>query len=300
MGFLRKLKWGVALVGGLLLVAMHASFAFAAEKLPPEKAYLNDVYRTMVKVRSLKYDISIKLETPMGEVQTVINGEAQEKPLSMKNDANITYRDMLNNENTMMVKQYIEQYQGNLMMYMFVNQTWVKQMLPVDPVMEANLAADEKVSSQAEMLQFIKSVKLIRETPAYKYMEITLDSMQLSDAIGAVVKLDKMQNKEMQKAAAAGRLGLLAAGDIQYTVKVDKATKMIKEVEMDLTEPIRKGAGLFVDIANPKNKTAIEDFLAKSTLHMQATYSNFNQIDPIEIPQEARDNATDISPLSKV
>lgn len=300
MEFLRKRNWGVALIGGLLFVAMHTSFAFAAEKLPPEKAYLHDVYKNMAKISSVHYDASITAETPMGTVETIMNGEALVKPLSMRNEANITYRDMLNNENIMLVKQYVEQYQGNLMMYMFVNQTWVKQMLPLDPVMKANLAADEKSNSQADMLQFIKAVKPLRETPAFKYMEVTLDTIQLSDAVGATVKQDKMQNKEMQRAAAVGRLALLAAGDIKYTVKVDKATKMIKEIEMDLTEPIRKGAGLFVDIADPKNKAAIEDFLAKSTLHMRATYSQFNQIDPIEIPQEARDKAKDISPMSKV
>lgn len=298
--FLRKPNWGVALVGGLLFVAMSTSFAFAAEKLSPEKDYLREVYKNMDKISSVHYDISLKAETPMGTVETVINGEAQEKPLSMKNDATITYRDMLNNENTMLVKQYVEQYQGNLMMYMYYNQIWVKQMLPVDPAMKANLAADKKASSQAEMLQFIKSVKLIRETPAFKYMEITLDTIKVSDAIAATIKQDQMQNKEMQRAAAVGRLALLAAGDIKYTVKVDKATKMIKESEMDLTEPIRKGAGLFLDIGAPKDRAAIEDFLAKSTLSMQASYSTFNQIDPIEIPQEVRDNAKDISPLSKI
>lgn len=298
--FLRKINWGVALAGGLLFAAMHTTFAFAAEKLPPEKVYLHEVYKNMDKISSVHYDLSIKAETPVGSVETVINGAAQAKPLSMKNDATITYRDMLNNENTMLVKHYVEQYQGNLIMYMFVNQTWVKQMLPIDPVMKANLAANEKASSQAEMLQFIKSVKLIRETPAFKYMEVTLDTIKVSDAVGATVEQDKMQNKEMQRAAAAGRLALLAAGDIKYTVKVDKATKMIKEIEMDLTEPIRKGAGLFLDIAELKDKAAIKDFLAKSTLRMQATYSAFNQIVPIEIPQEVRDNAKDISPLSKV
>lgn len=300
MGFLRKFNWGAALLGSFLFVAMHTSFAFAAEKLPPEKAYLYDVYKNMDKISSVHYDISLKAETPMGTVETVINGEAQEKPLGMKNDATITYRDMLNNENTMLIKQYVEQYQGNLMMYMYYNQTWVKQMLPIDPVMKANLAADEKASSQAEMLQFIKSVKLIRETPAFKYIEVTLDTIKVSDAIAATIKQDQMQNKEMQQAAAVGRLALLAAGDIKYTVKVNKATKMIKDLEMDLTEPIRKGAGLFLDIAEPKGRAAIEEFLAKSTLSMQASYSTFNQIDPIEIPKEVRDHAKDISPLSKI
>ena len=101
-------------------------------------------------------------------------------------------------------------------------------------------------------------------------------------------------------AVSIGRLGLLAAGDIKYNVKVEKATKMITEINIDLTEPIRKGAGLFLNIGNPKNKAEIEDFLAKSTLDMQVTYSKCNQVDAIEIPQDVRDNAQEFKPAGKV
>jgi hypothetical protein len=294
MGFLRKINWGVALVWGLLFLAMNSSFAFADEKLPPEKAYLNDVYKNMMDVNNLHYDVAIQSETPMGEVKVAINGEGQEKPLSYKHDINIYYRDIKNTENTVMLKQYIEQNQGNLVLYSLINEKWFKQIAPIDPSLNKELSADEKVSTRMDMLQLMKSVKLKKETPAYKYMEITLDSMQISDAMGAAVKRDNAQDRDMLKAVAIVRLGLLAAGDIKYNIKVDKATKMIKEIDMDLAEPIRKGARLFLDIGDPKERTIIEDFLTKSTLNMQITYSKYNQVGPIEIPQEVQDVAKEI------
>ena len=299
IGLLRKINWRVALIWGLLFVVMSNSFAFADEKLPPEKAYLNDVYKNMMDVHNLHYDLSIKAETPMGEVKVAINGEGQEKPLSYKHDINIYYRDAKNKENTVILQQYIEQNQGNLVFYSLNNEKWIKQIVPIGPFLSKELSADEKVSARMDMLQLMKSVKLKKETPSYKYMEITLDSMQISDAMGAAVKLNNVQDKDILSAVAAGRLGLLAAGDIKYNVKVDKATKMVKEIDMDLTEPIRKGAGLFLEIGNPKDKTQIEDFLTKSTLNMQITYSKYNQVDPIEIPQDVRDNAKEVKPASK-
>lgn len=299
IGFLRKINWGVALVWGLLFVAVNSSCAFAVEELSPEKVYLDDVYKNMIDVTSLHYDADIKVETPKGDVQTAIYGEVQEKPLILKNDINICYRDELNKENTVALKQYIEQSQDNLVMYLLSNKTWIKEVLPIDPSLNKKLSADEQVAARMNMLQMMKSVKLKRETPSYKYMEITLDAVQLSDAIDAAIKRNHAQDNDMLRMAAVGRLGLLAAGDIKYIIKVDKATKMVKEIDMDLTDPIRKGVGLLLDIANPKDRIAIEDFLTKSTLNMKITYSKYNQVDPIEIPQDVRDNAKEVKPAGK-
>lgn len=299
IGFLRKINLGVVLVWGLLFVATNSSVAFAAEQLSPEKIYLNDVYKNMMDVNSLHYDITIKAETPMGEVQAAINGDVQEKPRIFKHDINFCYRDVLNNEKTVLLKQYIEENQGNLEMYLLSNEAWTKQIVPIGSSLNKELSADEKVSARMKMLQFMKSVTLKKETPSYKYMEITLDTIQISDAIGADAQLNNKQEKDILTAVAFGRLVLLATGDIKYIVKIDKATKMVKEIELDLTEPIRKGGKLVLDIGNPKDKAKIEDFLTKSTLNIQVTYSNYNQVDTIKIPQDVRDNAKEVKLTGK-
>lgn len=297
LGLLRRTHWGIALVLSLLFVAVSSPFAFAAaEKLPPEKAYLNDVYKNMMDIKNMHYDVTVTSETPLGEINAAINGEFQEKPLSYKHDITITYRDVKNTENTMLLKQYVEQNQDNLVMYLLSNEKWMKQILPLSPSLTKELSAAEKASARMTMMQLIKAVKLTKETPSYKYLEITLDSMQISDAMEAAVKLNNAPDKEMLRMIAAGRLGLLAAGDIKYNVKIDKATKMVTGIDMDLAAPIRKGAGLFLDITNPKSRTAIEDFLTKSTLNIQITYSQYNQVGPIEIPQSVRDTAIEVKP----
>lgn len=293
MGLLRKIHWGVALVC-VLFVVMNGSPAAAAEK-PSEKEYLHTVYMNMQKVKSLHYDVAIKAETPMGEARIVMNGEGREKPLGIKHDINMVFRDMLNKEHTVLFQQYLEEDQGNLVMYLFHNNAWIKQVLSFDPSLNTKLSADDKAFSQ-NMWKLIKSVTLKREMPSFKYMEVTLDAVAISDLIGETVNRNTIQDKELLRAIAAGRLGLLAAGDLTYHVKVDKATGMITEVEIDLTGPIRKAAGLFLDIGDPKSRAEIEGFLARSTLTMQVTYSKYNQIDPIEIPQEVRDNAKEVKP----
>lgn len=107
------------------------------------------------------------------------------------------------------------------------------------------------------MLGMIKNVSLEKETPAYKYMEVTLDAVKISDAVETAVKQeDKKQPAEVERGFAIGRLALLAAGDIKYQVKIDKASQTIRELNMDLTEPIRKGADLFVTAEVAKRPSA--------------------------------------------
>lgn len=292
MKFMRKINWGLALVWGLLFMTMGSSFAFASEKLSPEKAYLSDVYQNMMEVNSLHCDITVQADTTMGQMKAVINGDVQSNPLGYKSDISIWTRDMKDKELTIPMKQYAEENPSGLVFYSMANDKWIKQIIPGwSSLSKKDLSADEKNAAQVNLLQMMKSVKIQRETPAYKYIDVTLDSMQISDAMAAAVQKNNAQEKDTMRMAAIGRMFLLAAGDLTYTVKVDKATKMVKEVDMDLTDPIRKGSTLFLDIVQPKSRAQMEDFLTKSTLSMQIIYSNYNKIDPIVIPQEVKDTA---------
>lgn len=290
--FVRKINWGLALVWGLLFIAMGSSFVFASEKLSPEKAYLSDVYKNMMEINSLHCDITVQADTTLGQMKAVINGDVQSDPLGYKSDISIWTRDMKDKEMTIPMKQYVEENPSGLVVYTMVNEKWAKQIVPGwSSLSKKDFSADEKNVAQVNLLQMMKSVKIQRETPAYKYIEVTLDSMQISDAIAAAVQKNNAQEKDTLRMVAIGRMVLLAAGDLTYTVKVDKATKMVTEVDMDLTDPIRKGSTLLLDIAQPKNRAQMEDFLTKSTLSMQIVYSNYNKVEPIVIPQEVKDTA---------
>jgi hypothetical protein len=301
MRFLRKINWGLALVWGLLFMAMGSSLVFAAEKLSPEKAYLSDVYQNMLEVNSVHCDITVQADTTMGQMKAVINSDVQSNPLGYKSDISIWTRDMKDKEMTIPMKQYIEENPSGFVVYTMVNEKWMKQIVPgLSSLSKKDLSADEKNAAWVKLLQMMKSVKLQKETPAYKYIDITLDSMQISDAIAAAIQKSNAQEKDTLRMAAIGRMVLLAAGDLTYTVKVDKATKMVTEVDMDLTDPIRKGSTLFLDIVQPKDRAKMEDFLTNSTLSMQIVYSNYNKVDPIVVPQEVKDTAKEYkAPIRK-
>ena len=250
----------------------------------------------MLTVDSVHYDMTIKAETPRGNVKIAINGDAQDSPLTIKNRIHIDYRDAGENEKAVELAQYIETQEKDLVMYLLHNGAWVKQLVAVDADLFRKRSAPEKAADRLVALQLIKSVEFKRETPSYRYMEVTLDAVQVSDQFGAAVSRKNTQDKNMLRVLAVTRLGILAAGDIKYMLKVDKAANRVAEIEMDLTEPFRKGARLFLDVVDPRERHEIEAFLSQSTLRVQINYSNYNQTGVIEVPQEVREQARELKP----
>nr|WP_320147900.1 hypothetical protein [uncultured Anaeromusa sp.] len=301
---LRKINWGVAVLWSMLLVLLYNPIVLAEENTA-DKAYLRDVYKTMASVRSVHYDMAAKGDSPKGDLQLAASGDLQGNPLKFKQDLSFAYHDLLNKETRFEVKQCGEADQENLVVYMLQGDKWLKKTVPIGASLSKVPTEAERAAAQEDMMQYLKLVKTIRETPSYKTLEITMDVMKLSDAMEAAMQqqaqkmVDPKQGEELKKAAALMRIGLLAAGDIKYTVKVDKATKMIKEIEMDLTGPIRKGSSLFLNLAPAKDRGEISDFIQRATLSLQVTYSKFNQIGPVDVPQEARDTAKEIESKGK-
>ena len=294
MVYFKKLKFCFIFVVGMLFVTMSSSLALAADKVPLEKQYLETVYKNMLDVQNVHYDILLTAQTLMGDVNITIAGDGQMKPMLYKNDAVFLFRDATGKETTTTLQQYIKQNKDKMIIYSLTNNKWMKQTMPVQFSANTELTADENSKMELLMMQMVKAVKITRETPSYKYMEVTLDSMKISDSIDEMVKKNKNQDKNVLSMAAFTRLGLLAAGDIKYNVKIDKTTQMIQEVDMDLANPIRKAGTLFLDMSQPKNVAEMEEFLTKSTLTMQVKYSQYNKVDPIEIPQMVRDTAKEV------
>ena len=299
------IQWRSAALCGLLLAALYSPAAWAEEN-PAGRAYLREVYKAMDSIHSTHYDMEIKGDSLLGDLQVAARGDLQEKPLKFSQDLRLVYHDTVNKETLVEIKQCGEADADNLVLYMLVNREWVKQTVPVGPLVLKTLSESGRAAAREEMLQMVKSVNLMRETSTDRLLEITLDTMKLNDLIEAAVKQqlqkteDPKQSGDLQKAAALIRMGLLAAGDIKYTVKVDKATKIVKECEMDLTGPIRKGASLFLNMAPKKDQEEIGDFIQKMTLTFKMTYSKYNQASPADVPQEARENAREVDTKTKM
>lgn len=301
--FIQKINWTMALAFAFVLAAMSSSFAFAAAI--PEKVYMDEVYKNMVDVKNLHYAFDLAADTPMGQMKATGECDLQTGPVAYQNDMNIWFRDQTGKEVTVPMKQYAEESQGNFTVYTMQNKEWIKQTMPVGKEFGKQLSSSDKGDLQKMMLELVKEVKLQRETPTYKYMEVTLDSARLSDMMdmamkGNAAKTTDAAERMMAQSAAMARMAILSAGDITYVAKIDKKSKMITQIDMDLTEPIRKGASLFLDMAQPKEKEQVKDFLSKSTLTMTVVYSKCNQIGPVVVPQEIKDTAKEYKPAVHV
>jgi hypothetical protein len=303
--FMRRINWTMVLVCGFVLAAMGGSFALAAAAVPKEKAYMDEVYMNMADVKNLHYTVDLEADTPMGQMKMTGDGDLKTEPVVYQNNMNIWFRDEKGKEVTVPLKQYAEENAGNFTVYTLQKNEWVKQTVAVGQTFSKQLSSSDKSALQKMMTGLMKDVKLQRETPTYKYMEVTLDSARLSDILDAAIKENKekttaVPNSMMAQSTAMARMLILSAGDITYVAKVDKKSKMITQVDMDMTGPIRKGASLFLDIAQPREKDQVKDFLAKSTMTMSVVYSKCNQIDSIVIPQEIKDTAKEYKPMTRV
>ena len=297
MSYYGKVFRKMAASAAVFYLLVNAGTALAADKNSDEKAYLGDVYQNMMEVKSLHYEAQLDVSVPIGKFQGVMIGDAQEEPLCYQHDLKLLYCDEKKAEHKFSAKQYIEENEGVLTSYLQTNDKWIKQTMPITKAMHQNMSRQEQEAALKSMLGMIKNVSLEKETPAYKYMEVTLDAVKISDAVEAAVKQeDKKQPAEVERGFAIGRLALLAAGDIKYQVIIDKASQTIRELNMDLTEPIRKGTDLFVTAGSPKDRQQIQTFLAQSTLTLQVKYSNYNAVANIVIPQQVKDQAVETKP----
>jgi len=299
MNFLRKLNWRVVFVLAMAFAALNNPAVLASpEPSGQEKEYLKTVYSKMAAVDSAHFDILMQAVTPMGQIDFTIAGEGKAEPMAYKSDIKISYRDLQNKENTMVVKQYIEQDKDQMTCYSFFNEKWIKQVVPyVDPLGQKPSAAAKAKMTQA-MLELIKDVKGQEETSAYKDLAITLDGAKLGSFVQSVLQQGNHQNKELlaMQQEPMIQAALQNLGDMKYTLRVDKNTDLVTETKMDLTEPIRKSANAFLAVSamKPEAKAGLKDFLAKSTLQVQVKYSQVNAVDKVEIPQAVREQAQEV------
>ena len=301
MNFLRKCSWRALWVLALAVAVLHnpvASASAVSESSGQEKEYLKTVYSKMAAVDSAHFDILMQAVTPMGQVDLTMAGEGKAEPMAYKSDIKISYRDLQNKENTMVVKQYIEQDKDQMTCYSFFNEKWIKQVVPyVDPLGHKPSAAAKAKMTQA-MLELIKDVKTQEETPAYKDLAITLDGAKLGSFVQSVLQQGNHQNKELltMQQEPMIQAALQNLGDMKYTLRVDKHTDLVTETKMDLTDPVRKSATAFLAASamKPEAKAGLKDFLAKSTLQVQVKYSKINAVDKVEIPQAVREQAQEV------
>jgi outer membrane protein len=203
------------------------------------------------------------------------DSDIQNQPLLYKNVINVTVK-MDATFFGQQIIQYLQQEGKQLMVYSNINNTWIKQAVPFDPSLNAELMnTDYKL--------YTKSVKPVKSTDDYTVYEVVVDGKQLEEGFKKAMAL-----AEIPPAPSFSDI-FKDVGDFKYNITVDRKKTLISGIDADLTEFVgRIGNNVVEKLGMPEQQrqTAKEvlDTL-KMDIHLQC--SQFNSAENITIPEVA-------------
>ncbi len=282
----------------LLLAACLLLMAVASAAAPPSDADCKDLFLTahqqLLKANSYHMTVEMTASVPLSGKTTALavagDFDVQVKPLLMKNTMNFSMA-AAGKKDEMTLTQYVEETDGKLLSYSFAADKWAKQILPI-PAIQKN---------QAEFLKYCEEV--FRDT-AVTFRRKTDDELELEAAISA----DKLQEHFEKSLALQGvsdvklPAGLFQdAADLTYTVAIDKKTRLITRVSMDMTALLKMvGEKILAASQMPEDKKApFREILAGGNVLINVGISRVNAAPAIVIPQEARNELLAPEPPAK-
>lgn len=258
----------------LLLVLSADSLAQAAS--PVDKAVVKDMVRVqsvMAKEKYIQYEMKGTLFSPIGVGNLSLTGngveETDKKNTRMEKLSGDLHGTgeltLLTGQQT--ASQPIDAYffaeKGQLTQYINSGKGWAKSVRPYTLPLLPN--PDSK-KAEKELLEYLSSAKVTKETSREKTLEFTLDGQKLANKLA--------QDPEFKKQKDAEQIQSLVAQvkDVPYTVVLDKKTWRMKRLGMDMTPVLQTTGGYILDAAaktkkiTPEQQQMFTSLLGSSTL----------------------------------
>lgn len=258
----------------LLLVLSAGSLAQAAS--PVDKAVVKDMVRVqsvMAKEKYIQYEMKGTLFSPIGVGNLFLTGngveETDKKNTRMEKLSGDIHGTgeltLLTGQQT--ASQPIDAYffaeKGQLTQYINSGKGWAKSVRPYTLPLLPN--PDSK-KAEKELLEYLSSAKVTKETNREKTLEFTLDGQKLANKLA--------QDPEFKKQKDAEQIQSLVAQvkDVPYTVVLDKKTWRVKRLGMDMTPVLQTTGGYILDAAakakkiTPEQQQMFTSLLGSSTL----------------------------------
>ena len=252
----------------LLLVLSAGSLAQAAS--PVDKAVVKDMVRVqsvMAREKYIQYEMKGTLFSPIGVGNLSLTGngveETDKKNTRMEKLSGDLHGTgeltLLTGQQT--ASQPIDAYffaeKGQLTQYINSGKGWAKSVRPYTLPLLPN--PDSK-KAEKELLEYLSSAKVTKETSREKTLEFTLDGQKLAHKLA--------QDPEFKKQKDAEQIQSLVAQvkDVPYTVVLDKKTWRVKRLGMDLTPVLQTTGGYILDAAKAKKITPEQQQMFTSLL----------------------------------
>lgn len=288
---MKKIKKILSVMLFVVMISMvsFASNVFAAEKVTAEVdavPYIKTVYEKMLTLKNYHANIAIDIKTALMNVAVNNSSDIEVKPMQYKSELQFTMTDVTNRSTSSKMTQYMEQVDNQLITYSEMDGKWSKQTLPY--IDKKNIATYDITTC----MKLIKKAVVTNENDSEKTIQVTMDNKVLKEM---TVDILKQSGKEYKEYTAFIETIFSALGDINYIINVDKTTNTVTHLHADLSEATQKSVLAMINQSTipDKSKTQLKDIFNNATVVLDCDYSNFNQVSPIEIPQEVKDTAVE-------
>lgn len=205
--------------------------------------------------------------------------DAQAEPLLVKNNMIFTMESTWEKKEKRTM-QYVEENEGQLVAYSYLNNQWTKQVI----TQFSPLAAYE------DCFKAIKSVTLLKENAKTRDFAVVVESSYMSNELERMMNAVGMQKVKLPKGIFKD------IGDLSYTVTINKKTAAITKVNMDLSGLlVNAGENIVESLDLPdEKKMAISEMLATVKASATITFSQINGVDSLQIPPEVKNTAVTV------
>lgn len=288
---MKKIKkiLSVMLFAVMISMVSFASNVFAAEKVTVDvdaAPYIKTVYEKMLTLKNYHANIAIDIKTTLMNVAVNNSSDIEVNPMKYKSELDFTMTDVTNRSVNSKMTQYMEQVDNQLITYSEMDGKWSKQTLPY--IDKKNSAAYDITTC----MKLIKKAVVTNDNDNEKIILVTMDNKVLKEMTMDILK---QSGKEYKEYTASIETIFNALGDINYVINVDKTNNTVTHLHVDLSEATQKSVLAMINQATipEKSKTQLKDMFSNATVVLDCDYSNFNQVSPIEIPQEVKESAVE-------
>lgn len=288
-----KKKWQM-LTALLLMTVLVVGCGGGKDGLAPEEI-VKASYDEMAKMNSYSFDADIQMTMDLGQygkMDMTMNSKADaiNDPLALKMDSKVAITAQGQNQTVDML-QYVLGTDTGMVLYQQIAGQW-SQMKIYDPTLVESMKMDpsENMKVYTENMEKVELLgeEKINDRDCHK-INVTLSQEAFDKALG---NLGSMNSSGVDMDAIKDTL--VNMGGLTMTLWIDKENNQMLQESMDLSSVMKE-----VMASSLKATGASDDDIANlgdCTMTMTVTYSGYNNVNEITVPDEAK-TSPDISGL---
>lgn len=286
---MRAVKRIAGIVFLLAAVLAHVPvYAAQSREITDAKAYMIEVNEAMRGLTSYRSTFAVDVKSQIADLAVTSSAEYLLKPeLVYRNSSECVMTMGLGGQKKFNSAQYMRQSGNTLTAYTQTDMGVTKQAIPYDV---NRIPLDMK-----NYMNMMKSAKIKEQTDDEISIAVTIDGKVLGKMAEEMIT----RGGALPRGAKDLRKLFQEMGDFTYLAHVDKKTKYVVNIYMDLTKMTRRALNLTLDGVEAKTNKQKQDLKnIKAAVNgmrvvIQGDMFDFDQVEPFDVPKEIADQAVE-------